>query len=174
MYICTSNSLQPNGLQSTRLLCPGILQARILEWVVISYSRGSSRPRDQTQISDVSCIGKSGSLPLVPPGKPKPLAFLCLCVCVCVKSLRSCPTLCNAMDCSLPGSPDCGIFQARLPEWVAIPFSRGSSQLRKRAKPKPSVGAEVQEGWGHWQRKFYQQLCPFPSRLTCSPPANIF
>ena len=31
----------------------GILQARILEWVVISFSRGSSRPRDQTQ---VSCI----------------------------------------------------------------------------------------------------------------------
>ena len=86
MYICTSNSLQPNGLQSTRLLCPGILQARILEWVVISYSSGSSWPRDQTQISDVSCIGKSGSLPLVPPGKPKPLAFLCLCVCVCVLS----------------------------------------------------------------------------------------
>ena len=35
----------------------GILQARILEWVAISYSRGSSRPRDRTQISYVSCIG---------------------------------------------------------------------------------------------------------------------
>ena len=35
----------------------GILQARILEWVAISYSRGSSRPRDQTQISYISCIG---------------------------------------------------------------------------------------------------------------------
>ena len=33
----------------------GILQARILEWVVISFSRGSSQPRNQTQ---VSCIGK--------------------------------------------------------------------------------------------------------------------
>ena len=32
----------------------GILQARILEWIDISFSRGSSRPRDQTQ---VSCIG---------------------------------------------------------------------------------------------------------------------
>ena len=33
----------------------GILQARILEWVAISYSRGSSRPRDRTQISCSSC-----------------------------------------------------------------------------------------------------------------------
>ena len=44
-----------------------ILQARILEWVAISSSRRSSRPRDQTLVSYVSCIG---SLPLVPPGKP--------------------------------------------------------------------------------------------------------
>ena len=32
-------------------------QARILEWGAISYSRGSSRPRDQTAVSCVSCIG---------------------------------------------------------------------------------------------------------------------
>ena len=36
----------------------GILQAIILEWVIISFSRGSSRPRNQTQISYVSCIGR--------------------------------------------------------------------------------------------------------------------
>ena len=36
-------------------LIPGILQARILEWIAISYSRGSFRPGDQT---DVSCIGR--------------------------------------------------------------------------------------------------------------------
>ena len=36
----------------------GILQARILEWVAISSSRGSSWPRDQTQVSCVSCISK--------------------------------------------------------------------------------------------------------------------
>ena len=35
----------------------GILQARILEWVAISFSRGSSQPRDQNHISYVSCIG---------------------------------------------------------------------------------------------------------------------
>ena len=36
----------------------GILQARILEWVVISSSRGSSQPRDRTRVSYVSCIGR--------------------------------------------------------------------------------------------------------------------
>ena len=34
---------------------PGISQTRILEWVAISFSRGSSQPRDQTRISSVSC-----------------------------------------------------------------------------------------------------------------------
>ena len=41
--------------------------------------------------------------------------------------VKSCPTLCNPMDCSLPGSSVHGIFQARVLEWVAISFSRGSS-----------------------------------------------
>ena len=36
----------------------GILQARILEWVVTPFSRGTSQPRDQTHISYVSCIGR--------------------------------------------------------------------------------------------------------------------
>ena len=36
----------------------GILQARILEWVVMPFSRASSPPRDQTCISSVSCIGR--------------------------------------------------------------------------------------------------------------------
>ena len=49
-----SNSLRPNGLWPTRLLCLlGILQARILEWVAMPYFMGSSQARDQTQ---VSCI----------------------------------------------------------------------------------------------------------------------
>ena len=39
---------------------------------------------------------------------------------------QSCPTLCNPMDCSLPGSSIQGILQARILEWVAIPFSRGT------------------------------------------------
>ena len=41
-----------------------------------------------------------------------------------------CPTLCDPMDDSPPGSPVYGISQARILEWVAIPFSRGSSLPR--------------------------------------------
>ena len=40
------------------------------------------------------------------------------------KSLQSCPTLCNPIDGSPPGSAVPGIFQARTLEWVAISFSR--------------------------------------------------
>ena len=42
---------------------------------------------------------------------------------VVVKSLQSCPTLCNPIDSSPPGSPVPGILQARTLEWVAISFS---------------------------------------------------
>ena len=43
---------------------------------------------------------------------------------------QSCPTLCNPMDCNLPGSSVHGIFQARILEWVVISFSKESSQPR--------------------------------------------
>ena len=43
---------------------------------------------------------------------------------------QSCPTPCNPMNCSLPGSSVHEILQGRILEWVAIPFSRGSSQPR--------------------------------------------
>ena len=50
-------------------------------------------------------------------------------ICDSVKVLvtQSCLTLCDPMDYSLPGSSAHGILQARILEWVAIPFSRGSS-----------------------------------------------
>ena len=46
------------------------------------------------------------------------------------KIAHSCPTLCNPMDCSPPGSSVQGILQARILNWVAISFSRGSSRPR--------------------------------------------
>ena len=45
---------------------------------------------------------------------------------VCVLVAQSCLTLCNPMDCSLPGSSVCGILQARILEWVPMPFSSRS------------------------------------------------
>ena len=47
---------------------------------------------------------------------------------------QSCPTLCDLMDCSPPGSSVHGISQARILEWVAISFSRGSSQPRDQTQ----------------------------------------
>ena len=41
--------------------------------------------------------------------------------------LRGCPTLCDPMDCSLPGTSIYGILRARVLEWAALPFFRGSS-----------------------------------------------
>ena len=45
-----------------------------------------------------------------------------------------CPTLCNPVDCSPPGSSVHGILQARILEWVAISFSRGSSPPRDQTR----------------------------------------
>ena len=138
-----------------------ILQARILDWVAISFSRGSSLSRGWTQ---VSCI--AGRLFYWMNHQRRPLLLLLLsrfsCVQLCatpemaahqappslgfsrqehwsglpfpspmheVKSesevTQSCPTLCDPMDCSLPGSSVHGIFQAWVLEWGAITFSEG-------------------------------------------------
>ena len=52
-------------------------------------------------------------------------------VCVWViKSLQSCPTLCDAMDCSPPGSSEHGDSTVRILEWAAMPSSRGSFRPR--------------------------------------------
>ena len=47
--------------------------------------------------------------------------------------VKSCPTLCDPVDCNPPGSSIHGILQARILEWVAISFSRGSSQPRDQS-----------------------------------------
>ena len=47
---------------------------------------------------------------------------------------QSCPVLCDPMDCSPPGSSVHGLLQARIPEWAAMPSSRGSSQPRDQTQ----------------------------------------
>ena len=49
---------------------------------------------------------------------------------MCVLVAQSCLTLCDPVDCSLPGSSVHGILQARILEWVALSSSRGSSRPR--------------------------------------------
>ena len=63
LTLCDTMDCSPRGSS-----VHGILQARILEWVAMPSSTGSSPPRDQSHISYTYCIGSS--LPLVPPGNP--------------------------------------------------------------------------------------------------------
>ena len=64
-----SDSLRPVDCRPPSSSVHGILQARILEWVAISFSRGSSQPRDRTQVSHIA--GRLFNL--CKPGKPRDL-----------------------------------------------------------------------------------------------------
>ena len=63
---------------------------------------------------------------------------------------KSCPILCDPMDCSLPGSPVHGVFQARILEWVVISSSRGSSQPRDQTCIC-CIGRWIPYHWGTWE-----------------------
>ena len=74
-------------------------------------------------------IGRHGR-GLSMPTKQHELSTTGSCACVHAESLQLGPTLCESMCCSLLASAVHGTLQARIPEWVAMPFSRGSSQPR--------------------------------------------
>ena len=63
------------------------------------------------------------------------MTFYQLSMCVKMKVAQLCPTLCDPMDYTVYG-----ILQARILEWVVIPFSRGSSQPRDRTQVSHSAG----------------------------------
>ena len=89
--------------------------------------------------------------------------ILCYAMLCYAKSLQSCPTLCDPIDGSLPGSPVPGILQARTLEWVAISFSNAWKWKVKVKSPSrvwllatpwtaayqalPSMGFSRQEYW---------------------------
>ena len=68
------------------------------------------------------------------------LAISPSCLRECVLVTQSCLTLCDPMDCSPPGFCVLGILQARIPEWIAMPFSRGSSPPRDQTLISCIVG----------------------------------
>ena len=77
---------------------------------------------------------------------------------MCVKITQSCPTLCNRMDYTVHG-----ILQAWILEWVAFPFSRGSSQPRSPSLQEDSLPAEPQgkpRNTGVGSRFLLQQIFP--------------
>ena len=95
---------------------------------------------DQSQFIDRHAYGANldkcpSFLPTKPDLTPKCLLFQILQPLLLIpethaESPQSCPTLCNSMDCSPPGSSVCETLHARTLEWVIISFSRGSSQPR--------------------------------------------
>ena len=77
---------------------------------------------------------------------------------VCVKLLQSRPTLHDPMDYNMPGSSVHGILQARILQWVAMPFSRGSS--RPRIKPASHVSSSGRRA------RYHQCHLFFPTAVT--------
>ena len=95
------------------------------EWP--SLPRASGRRRDDYMLCEVGTgPGAAGSCEVKPEE-----AWI---VCMRAKSLQSCLTLCDPMDCSPPGSSVHGILQARILEWVSLSSSRGSSQPRDQTQ----------------------------------------
>ena len=124
----------------------GIFPARLQEWVAISSSRESSQPRDQARFH-VSCTGKR-------------ILYQWATLSMLYLVARSCPTLCDPVDCSPPGSSVHGIFPARLLEWVAMPSFRGSSQPRDQTF--------VSHIYLHWQADSSPRAPPAkPFLLKC-------
>ena len=120
----------------------GIFQARILEWIAISFSRGSSGPRNQTQVSWIAgrllhCrqILTDWARREAHTLQELPAKFQEEILCYAVLITQSCQTSCDPMDCSPPGPSVHEILQARILEWVAMPSSRGSSSSPPRVQP---------------------------------------
>ena len=105
---------------------PGILQARILEWVAISFFNPCMGPHrwQPTRLLH----------PWDSPGKNTGVGCHFLLQFMKEKSesevAQWCLTLCNPTDCSMLDSSVHGILQAKILEWVAVSFSRGSSRPR--------------------------------------------
>ena len=74
---------------------------------------------------------------------------------------KLCPTHCHSVDCSRPGSSVHGISQARILEWVAVSFSRGSSRSRDRICTPALAGGLLTCRWA-------TEEAPCSLRLTCS------
>ena len=109
-YSVMSESLQPHGLYPARLLLSWDFPGKNTGMGCHSFSRGSSQPRDRTRVSCTA--GK-----FFTDWATRKVAA------AAAKSLQLCPTLCDPIDGSPPGSPILGILQARTLEWVAISFS---------------------------------------------------
>ena len=140
-YSCLENPMDRGACWAT---VHGVTKSRTwLSWLILcelfivnlSLPECSSLNAPEYLISDWMNGGLAwGSNPFLylwPYGSQFKTVYVC--VCMSAKSLQSCLTLCHPMNCSPRGSSVRGVLQARIPEWVAISFSSGSSQPRDRA-----------------------------------------
>ena len=91
-------------------------------------------------------------------------------VCVCVLT-QSCLPLCNPMDYSPPGSSVQGILQARILEWVATPFSKGSSQLKDQTRVSCTSGRFFTVYQNHLGPSFIHIWASLVAQLVKNLPA---
>jgi len=118
------------------------------------------------------------------PGKNTGVGCHFLLQCMKVKSesevAQLCPTLCDPMDCSLPGSSIHGIFQARVLEWGAIAFSEHSCSSPKSSAPRdcscaPLWKADGAKWLGHRPDHVISplnEMCTSSSTFYCHLPFN--
>ena len=121
----TSVSLQPQGLNPARILCPwnspskntGVGCHSLLHGILWAQGSNSGLLHCRQIIVWIPRENESE-----------------------IEVAQMCPTLCDPVDCSLPGSSIHGILQARVLEWVAISFSRGSSRARDQTQVSRIAG----------------------------------
>ena len=111
----------------------GLKESDTTEWLSLSlYNNKISIKKYMTRMPSRLCLLNN------------PCQQICVVImgsaCMHVKSLQPCLILCNPLDYNLPGSSVHGILQARILEWGAIPFSKGSSQPRNRTRVSCIVG----------------------------------
>ena len=168
---------------------PGILQARTLEWIAISFNAWKWKMKVKSLSSVLPGSSIHGTF------QARALEWVAIAfsrktaAAAAAMSLQSCPTLCDPIDSSLRGSPVPGILQARTLEWVAICFSNALkwkvklkllSRVRPSATPwtaayqaPPSMGLSRQEYWSGMPTSTYVLLLilniyQLIANLTCS------
>ena len=129
LTLCDPTDYSPPGF-----FVHGILQASILEWIAVPFSRGSSRPRNRTP---VSCINQQ-------------ILYHLSC-----REVLKWKSLNGVWPCDPMDYTDHWILQARILEWVALPFSSGYSLPRDQTQASHTAGRfftswatrEAQEYW---------------------------
>ena len=137
----------------------GIPQVRVLEWVAIPSSRGSSCPRDHTKISWLQAESLLSEL----PGKPKTEtnqdqteeANVYAQLLPFSPVAQSCPTLCDPVNCSMPGLP----VHHQLPEFTQTHLHRVGDAIQPShplSSPSPALSLSQHQGLFQWVNSLHE------------------